>query len=368
MPSPGLPSRRTVLLAAPALVLAVVLGVFFASTAGNGGRSAAPRPEPEGGTAADPQVVEADTSLMQWVEAPGSPDNTVTTNGSWFLTVGASGTEYALDGAQQSFGSDDPINGRITNALLNADWAVVVRHARDEKKPDVAEVTRLSIGQQFTIDGDTDVPTTNGGTWALSGDTLVHATVTGSGDYCLASVDLVEQQTTVGWCTGPQQGFTTAHVTEAGTTLLTFDDSQPVCRTVGLVDGDELTPFEGVPECEGFDHAVMGEDGQVWSTVPQNAPEDTAEFFAREGDSWYDLGRGTSGTLVPCGDAAYFARDPQKEGAPAQLVRWQDRTLTVVYEAPPGQSYLEAPRCGDDALVVTALREAGNEQVMAALE
>ena len=39
-----------------------------------------------------------------------------------------------------------------------------------------------------------------------------------------------------------------------------------------------------------------------------------------------------------------------------------------VYEAPPGQSFLEAPRCGDAALVVTALSEGGDEQVMAALE
>ena len=368
MATPATPYLRAALLLAPALALAIVIGVFFAKTTDSRDRAVAPQPAPEGGTAQAPQSVEADTSLLQWTAAPGSPDNTVTTNGSWFLTVAASGTEYALDGPQDSFGSDDPTDGRITNALLDDDWAVVVRHARDKDKPDVAEVTRLSIGQQFTIDGDTDVPTTNGGTWALSGDTLVHATVTKAGDYCLASIDLVEQQTTVGWCTGPQQGFTTAHVTEAGTTLLTFDDSQPVCRTVGLVDGDALAPFDGVPECEGFDHAVMAKDSVVWSTQPQNAAEGTAEFFAREGDSWYDLGRGTSGTLVPCGDATYFVRDPQKAGGPAQLVRWQDRILTVVYEAPPGQSYLEAPRCGDAALVVTALQETGNEQVMAALE
>ena len=70
---------------------------------------------------------------------------------------------------------------------------------------------------------------------------------------------------------------------------------------------------------------------------------------------------------MPCADAAYFVRDPRAEGDPAQLLRWDGSSLAVVYEAPAGQSFLEAPRCGDAAVVVTALSEEGDEQVMAAL-
>ena len=89
--------------------------------------------------------------------------------------------------------------------------------------------------------------------------------------------------------------------------------------------------------------------------------------FARSGDDYFDLGPGTSGTLVQCADAAYFVRDPQRKSDTARLLRWDGAGVAVVYEAPPGQSFLEAPRCGDAALVVTALSEGGDEQVMAAL-
>jgi hypothetical protein len=303
---------------------------------------------------------------MEWVDAPGAVDNTVTTNGTWFLTVESSGRAYRLDGPDQSFGTGED-ETRITNALLDSDWAVVVRQDQGEKEPAVAEVTDLGDGSQYKIGQDGDVKTTAGGTWALGGDTLVHATVSPAGAYCVATVDLVSRVPTLGWCVPPKHGFNAAHVTAAGTTLLTFDDAKPSCRTVGAVSGDSMSPFPGVPDCTAWEGALLGDDGAVWSVIPDEADLDAAEFYARSGEDYYDLGPGTSSTLVPCADAAYFVRDPKLESDPAQLLRWDGSTLTVVYEAPPGQSYLEAPRCGDQALVVTALSEGGGEQVMAAI-
>jgi hypothetical protein len=329
--------------------------------------SAQPSPAPAGGTPDHPAQLNATTALMEWVPTPGAVDNTVTTNGTWFLTVESSGQEYRLDGPDQSFGTGGADGTRITNALLDADWAVVVRQDQGGRKPASAEVTDLAKGEQFTIDQDSDVPTTSGGTWALGGDTLVHATIGPDGAYCLATVDLASRTSSLGWCAAPKQGFNAAHVTAAGTTVLTFDDAKPSCRTVGAVSGDSLAPFPGIPECKAWEGALLGADEAVWSVVPKENNVDAAEFFARAGDDYYDLGPGTSGTLVPCAGAAYFVRDPQLEGDPARLVRWDGRTLTVVYEAPPGQSFLEAPRCGDAAIVVTALSEGGDEQVMAAL-
>ena len=85
-------------------------------------------------------------------------------------------------------------------------------------------------------------------------------------------------------------------------------------------------------------------------------------------ESWLDLGPATSGTLTWCGDAAYFARDPQRDGDDAALLRWSpERGLDVVYESPGGQAFLTAPRCGGDALTVTALAQSGDEQVSAPL-
>ena len=322
---------------------------------------------PEGGTPDQPTQLAAGTDLLEWAPAPGTVDNTVTTNGSWFLTVESTGAGYRLDGPDQSFGTDSDDGTRITNALLDRDWAVVVRRDQGGKHPATAEVTDLAAGEQFTLDRDSDVPTTSGGTWALGGSTLVHATVSPEGAYCLATVDLATRESSVGWCAEPKHGFNAAHVTPDATTVLTFDDAKPSCRTVGNVGPDGFEPFPGVPACAAWEGMALGADAAVWSVIPKESRIEAAELFARVGEDYYALGPGTSGTLVPCAGAAYFVRDPQRESEPARLLRWDGSSLDVVYEAPPGQAFLEAPRCGDEALVVTALSEGGDEQVMAAL-
>lgn len=323
-------------------------------------------PAPQGGTADQPVPLSAAKSLLEWVATPGAVANTVTTNGTWFLTVEASGEGYRLDGPDTSFGTGQA-ETRITNALLDSDWAVVVRQDRAGEKPATAEVTDLAKGEQFTIDQSSEVPTTAGGTWALGGDTLVHATPGPRGAYCVATVDLPSRTSSVTWCAAAKHGFNAAHVTEAGTTVLGFDDAKPSCRTVGRLADDQLDPFPGVPRCVAWEGALLGDDAAVWSVIPNESDTGTAEFFARVGDGYFDLGPGTSGTLVPCAGAAYFVRDPQREGDSARLMRWDGVGLSTVYAADPGPSYLDAPRCGDGALVLTAHAETGDQQVMAAL-
>ena len=180
-------------------------------------------------------------------------------------------------------------------------------------------------------------------------------------------MDLATRASSIAWCATAKHGFNSAHVTQAGTVVLGFDDAKPSCRTVGSVAGGTFDPFPGIPECKAWEGALLGDDTAVWSVIPKESDVDAAEFFARIGAAYYDLGPGTSGTLVPCGGAAYFVRDPQLEGDPARLLRWDGTGLAVVYEAPPGQSFLEAPRCGDAALVLTLHAETGDQQVMAAL-
>ena len=72
------------------------------------------------------------------------------------------------------------------------------------------------------------------------------------------------------------------------------------------------------------------------------------------------VGARKSGTLVACDGAAYFARDPGRDGDPAQILRWtDDGTLSVVYESPTGgPAYIAgAPRCGGDRLTVNEIIE-----------
>src|SRR3954454_5179526 len=122
------------------------LALAGCSTAKDGPPSPAPpqeSPAPEGGAAESPAAVEAAAAPLEWVPAPGAVENTVTTNGTWFLTVEASGQAYRLDGPSQSFGTGGGDGTRITNALLDSDWAVVVRQDQGGKQPAVAEVTDL---------------------------------------------------------------------------------------------------------------------------------------------------------------------------------------------------------------------------------
>ncbi|MCW2772922.1 MAG: hypothetical protein JWN91_1248 [Nocardioides sp.] len=322
---------------------------------------------PEGGTADAPAPVTPEDALLDWQPVPGPVRDSVTRNGSgWSLTVTRSGGNYSLDGPTGSSGGVSS-GTRVSDALIDDDWAVVVLQDKAEQRPSSAEVTDLATGKSFTIDGRSDVPTTTGGTWALGDDRVLYATYGPGRAYCLASLDLATQKSTLGWCAEKRHGFNGAHITPAGDALQSFDDSAPACRTLVSVSGDQATPFEGVPDCSGWDGQVT-DDGAVWSVIPKENQVENAHLYARVGDGYYDLGPGTSGTLTWCGGASYFVRDPQREGDPAALMRWSaDDGLAVVYESPGGQAFLGDPRCGGSTMTVTALAEDGDEQVTAAL-
>lgn len=334
--------------------------------------SATPHPEsspgnlPAGGTATRPNAVEAGTDLLDWQRVPGSVDDTVTRSGDWTLTVDKSGSRAELEGPHSSSASGSNPGERVSDALIDGHYAVVVHQDKAEQRPSTAQVTDLDTGKQFRLDGSSDVPTTNGGTWALGQGHLLHATVHG-GSYCLASVDLASKKSTLGWCAPKRHGFNGARITPAGDALLTFDASSPSCRTVVTVADTNTQPFPGVPRCKGWDGLVLG-DGAVWSTIPKENDVEAAHFYARTADGYYDLGPGTSGSLTWCGDAAYFVRDPQHDGEPARLMRWRSSDgLQAVYESPGGQAFLAAPRCGGDTMTVTALAQERDEQVSAAV-
>jgi hypothetical protein len=319
---------------------------------------------PTGGTSEAPAVADAQTDLLDWQPIPGPPDDTITTNGDWTLTVGADGDRYDLDGHGTGKGFGLRSRDRVSDALLSQDWAVVVVSDRQETRPALAEVTELGTNKVFRVGARSDPPTIPGGTWALGDDIAAHATVTADGRYCLAIVDLETRKSRLSWCAEPHHGFNAARISDAGISLLTFDDASPSCRTVVTVEGDAVEPFPGVTPCKGWE-GVVTDGGAVWSIVPKENRVEQAHFYARVGESYFDLGPGTSGTLTPCAGAAYFVRDPQREGEPARLMRWDGSTLAAVYESPGGQAFLAAPRCGGTTLNVSAFSESGDEQVWA---
>lgn len=319
----------------------------------------------EGGTAERPAVPTAQERILDWQRVPGPVEDEVTRSGPWTLRVDQSGTSASLEGPDSASGIAPGPRQKVSDALVDGDWAVVVMQDEQETRPSSAQVRDLRTGKEFTIDGSSDVPTTNGGTWALGDGTLLHATIH-RGAYCTATVDLATRKSTLGWCAPKRHGFNSARATPAGWSLLTFDDSRPVaCRTVVRLDGGEVTPFEGVPDCKAWDGLVT-DDGAVWSVIPRERAVESAEIHARSGDGWFDLGPATSGSLTWCGGAAYFVRDPQRDQDPARLMRWSaDSGLETVYETTGGHAFLETPRCGGDTITVTARAQSGDEQVSA---
>jgi hypothetical protein len=319
-----------------------------------------------GGTADRPAVLEPETAPLDWKPVAGSVEHTVTRGGGWTLSVDQAGSRASLvgPGGRRSWSSGR--HERVSDALLDADHAVVVLQDELEEDPSRAIVTDLDSGDEFTVDGSSDLPTTSGGTWALGDGHLLHATIRKRA-YCIASVDLATRASTLGWCAPARHGFNQARVSPAGDTITTFDDSQPSCRTVSRLEGSTTEPLPGVPDCHGWE-GVLTEDGAVWSVVPNERRIENGHLYARVGDGYFDLGPGSTGTLTWCGDAAYFSRDPQRRGDDASLMRWSPEDgLSTVYESPGGQAFLEAPRCGGDTVTITALAQAGDEQVSAAV-
>jgi hypothetical protein len=329
--------------------------------------AATPSAPATGGSAEEPVVLPPEVRLLDWKPVPGSVDDTVTRSGDWTLTVNESGTRAELEGPGSSSssgpgGSDE----RISDAFIDGQYAVVVFQDKQETRPSRAEVTDLASGRGFTIDGSSDIPTTTGGTWALGQGRLLHATVD-KRSYCLASVDLASRRSSGGWCAPARHGFNNARISPAGDSLLTFDDSRPACRSVVSVSGTDVQPFPGVPDCKAWD-GLLVDGGAVWSVIPKENQVENAHFYARSADGYFDLGAGTSGSLTWCADAAYFVRDPQHDGDAAALMRWSpDDGLATVYRSPGGHAFLSEPRCGGDTMTVTALAEAGDEQVSASL-
>jgi hypothetical protein len=324
---------------------------------------------PVGTGAADhPTPVSPGTDLLGWKPVPGPSGDLVTVGDGWTLAVPQDGHEARLRGPRRVT-IRAPAHSSVTDAFLDRDHALVVSEDDRATEPARAVVVDLRSGRTTTLDAHVSPPTAVGGTWALGPDRVVHATPGPRHTYCLATVDLTTRTGDRGWCAEPRHGFSRAAATDAGTSMMTFDAHHPSCRTLVEVEDDAVTPLPGVPGCLGWDSLLL-DDGAVWSVVPHQRRIEVAHLYAHTATGWWDLGRGTSGTLVGCAGAAYFVRDPHRSSDPARLLRWEGGSadLSVVFASRGrGRAFLAAPRCGGDHLTVSAFSSAGDQQVTAQL-
>ncbi|QZY28931.1 hypothetical protein [Nocardioides coralli] len=362
--------RRVAAVLAAALLLAGCSGSDSSTLPGYDlGRqpSAEPTTAPPSDTPSPTASGEPDApAVLDWQPVEGDPTAETTVSGRWRLSL-TEGGEATLTGPRE-VALDVPRDFRVTDALLDTDHAVVVAEHERAEQPNVATVVDLASGRTSTIDGDSEVPTTVGGTWALGSGLLVHATTQGR-DYCLAVADLVTGRSRLGPCVPPRHGITNAHVSPAGITAMTFDDGRPSCRTLNRVEGDDFVPLAGVQECRGWE-AVATETFAAWGVVPRERRIEDSVYLVDTGEGPVEIGPGTTGSLTWCGSAAYVVRDPQRAGDPARLLRVApDGGTEVVYESPGrGKAFLSAPRCGGSHLTISAFSAAGDEQVTAALD
>lgn len=321
-----------------------------------------PTPTDESSAGTEGGPVTPTTALLDWQPTGESPDDLVVVGAQWRVHVTGDGERAEVTGPDGPRTIEAGDGRRVADVLLDDDWLVVVAQDEQETRPTEATIMELATGDSRDL---TPTPT-SGGSWSMHGGTLHYPTTGPQDTYCLAAFDLASGQGEVDYCAPPRHGFSQVVSSATTTALMVFDDARPVsCRTLATLTDGVAEPLTGVPECTGWDVAAT-ENGAVWSVLPQEQQVGVGRFSARSGEATYDLGTGATGSLTPCGDSVYLARNAAG-GKPAQLLRWTpDATLEVAYEAPgDGPGFLGPPACAGTVLTVSSFGADGDEQVSA---
>ena len=169
--------------------------------------------------------------------------------GGWTLTVDQAAHPGRARRAGRRHRLGRASDERISDALLDGRLGRRGAAGRQETRPGRADRGRPAPpAQEFTVDGSSDVPTTNGGTWALGrGPPAARHRRTG-GAYCIASVDLAHpRRPTLGWCAPARHGFNDApdHARRRLAAHLRRLAARPAAPSVRARRRRRSTPFAG---------------------------------------------------------------------------------------------------------------------------
>ena len=328
---------------------------------------AGPGTDPPSSSTGEPVAVPA-PALLDWQDS-GLEAGTRYVKGlesEAVVSDSGSSVEITTDGPTRTIAAGA---GRtVSEVLMSSDWAVAVTQDKAETAPSEVAVIDLATGEQHDL---VSPRAASGGSWALTDGDLYYPTYGDDKAYCLATSALADRNGEDGWCAPARSGFSGLTVSEHGVGMMTFDDARPVaCRTVNVLDASGVPqPLEGPQGCSAWDVAATAAiaGGAVWSEVPRPRRQEEAQFYASADGTFFDLGPGTTGTAVPCGDSVFFVRDPQRPDDPARLMSWTpESTLEVAYESVSvGNAFLGEPACGGGALSLSSYGEDGDELVWA---
>lgn len=322
---------------------------------------------PTGGPIDAPAAVEPSTHLLDWKDTGVEAGTRYQKGPEWeaLAAKDSSSVELNRDGDSVAIAAG---RGRtVSEVLMSTAWAVVVRQDKAETAPSEVVVVDFATGERRDLVGP---PPASGGSWVLSDGDLYYPTYGDDRAYCLATNALADSNGEDGWCAPARSGWSGLTASEHGVGMMTFDDARPVaCRTVNLLDSSGVPqPIDGPQDCTGWDIAATPA-GALWSEVPKPRRQEEAHFHASADGTYFDLGPGTTGSAVPCGDSVFFVRDPQGDEEPARLMRWTpEHTLEVAYEsASVGNAFLGEPACGGGVLTLSSFGDQGDESVWASV-
>ena len=208
---------------------------------------------------------------------------------------------------------------------MSEEWAVVVRQDKAETDPERGRRRRPRHRRDRRV--ATPAGRRSGGSWALTAGDLYYPTYGDERAYCLATARPRRRQRRGRLVRPRPHRLLRAH----GERARRRDDDLRRRPPRRLPHRQPPRRQRRAAAGRGSGRtARLGRRGhrrrrRLVGGARSHAARRRRVFHASADGTYFDLGPGTTGTAVPCGDSVFFVRDPQGPDEPARLMRWTPR-------------------------------------------